>query len=318
MATNNPNQTTSSQPTPKAATDAGAGRIEQSGRRIESGIDKAEKGAEQLASNAIDRVRQAREQASNGISQQRDQIAHRIHKVGTLLRSGAQTLAEDDPIAHSVISYVGDRAEGLARYVQDATPSTVADDLHSFAKRRPGVFFGGAFLIGLTVGRFIKSSTPEMGSRRAGAQGYGEPDYSRDDDQGSVASQRARPATEKSSSQAAPSQAAPSQAAPSSGYVAPSSGTSLPYVSAGSGIGSTPSSASYGASTSTGTKPASESASPSYGTASVGGTGGYAPSGASSGPTGTRPSQSSGLKESPEDPAKPRAHAVREGEGSKS
>ena len=32
------------------------------------------------------------------------------------------------------------------------------DDLNSFARRRPAVFIGGAFLVGLGLARFLKSS----------------------------------------------------------------------------------------------------------------------------------------------------------------
>ncbi|MET0340503.1 MAG: hypothetical protein ABW252_05845 [Polyangiales bacterium] len=326
MPTNNPNTQSSSQSTSKGAAEAASNRIEQGGRRVESSIEQFEKTAEQAASSAIGRVRDAREQATQGIVQQRDHIANRIHKVGTLLRSGSQTLAEDDPLAHSVLTYVGDTADGIANYVRDATPGAVADDLQSFARRRPGVFFGGAFLLGLAVGRFVKSSAPAAGGGggRQDVARYGESDYEASDYvsdyERSDATARARPA---------PAAVAPSytssptsaSSAPSASQAAPSSGTSLPYVSAGSSLGATPSSATYGASTSTGTSGGSESGTPSYGSATVGGTGGYASQGAGSkAPMVSRPSQppSAALREASDEPANPRPHAVREGEGSKS
>jgi hypothetical protein len=32
------------------------------------------------------------------------------------------------------------------------------DDVHSFARRRPALFIGGAFLVGLGIARFLKST----------------------------------------------------------------------------------------------------------------------------------------------------------------
>ncbi|MET0343900.1 MAG: hypothetical protein ABW252_22995 [Polyangiales bacterium] len=309
MATNNPDQHTSP-PTPRGAAEAAGNRIEHGGRRVEDTIERLEKTAEDAANSAIGRVRAAREQATSGIVEQRDQVAERIQKLGEVLRSGSEYLRRDDPLAHQALIYASDRADGLASYVRSATPGGLAEDLHTFAKRRPGVFFGGAFLLGLAVGRFVKSSTAAAGGGGSGASaGYGDIDVDVDIDD----EPPARQVSAAASTRARPAQATP--AAAESRYAAPSSGTSLPYVSAGSAIGATPSSATYGVSTVSGTRAGEDSTAPSYGT-TTGGTGGYASSSPKP-PVVTRPSQPP-LREAPDTTPNPKPHAVREGEGTKS
>jgi hypothetical protein len=68
--------------------------------------------------------------------------------------------------------------------VDHATPRTIARDVHRFAQEKPAWFFGGAFLLGLAVGRFVKSSSErhhddDDGLRfTAGEQGgYAPPGY---------------------------------------------------------------------------------------------------------------------------------------------
>ena len=63
------------------------------------------------------------------------------------------------------------------------------DDVSRFARRRPAVFIGGAFLIGLGIARFLKSSSERVDDREYGSgfssvdpmtAGTGSPSYSGD------------------------------------------------------------------------------------------------------------------------------------------
>ena len=334
MPTNNPNYQSSSQ---AKGSSEGKSKIEsgleQGGQRAEKAIERLEKGAEQVASTAINRVREVREQATSGITQQRDMVAHRIRRLGEVLHGGGEMLAEEDAWVREALGYVSQRANRLADYVSEVTPGAVADDLQSFARRRPGVFFGGAFLIGLSLGRFAKSTTSVVAG---GGGGGGDVErYGEDTDEEAYASASYASAPSTTSGSSTPRSYAPqteqgstsstsgtssSASTSSSQGVQPS--TSLPYVAAGNSIGATPSSASYGASTSKGTieGTSSNATSPSYGT-SVGGTGGYGgttepASGSAAVARGSQPPSTS--KTPSATPSGNRPQPVKPGEGSKS
>ncbi len=143
MPNDNPQQH-SSPPRPTEAASRVAERIEQT--------------AEQAASSAVERVRQARDRTQSGLEQQRAEAAERIRRLGDALRSGSESLGAEDRTAQQLFDAVLTRVERVAQYVDGASMGGLAEDLHGLARRRPGVFFAGAFLAGLALGRFAKSS----------------------------------------------------------------------------------------------------------------------------------------------------------------
>lgn len=141
-------------------------------------VERLEKTAEQTASSAVEHVRQARERTQSGIEQQRAQMAERIRRFGGALRSSSESLSAEDPFARHLLEVVSERVERAASYVDQASPGALAEDLQGFARRRPGVFFGGAFLAGLALGRFAKSTAG------AGLQSESEDDDWREPERG--------------------------------------------------------------------------------------------------------------------------------------
>jgi hypothetical protein len=147
MPNNNPQQQTTPQ--------------QQIARAAEGASKAAERlgeSAEHATSVAIEKVRQVRDDAQSGIEQQRDQVAERIRRLSGVLRAGSQTLSTDDPLAQQLFETAGERIEQVADYIKEITPGDLADDITSLARRRPGLFFGGSFILGLALGRFVKSS----------------------------------------------------------------------------------------------------------------------------------------------------------------
>lgn len=147
MPNNNPQQQTTPQ--------------QQIARAAEGASKAAERlgeSAEQATSVAIEKVRQVRDEAQSGIEHQRDQVAERIRRLSGVLRAGSQTLSTDDPLAQQLFDTAGERIEQVADYIGNITPGGLADDVTSLARRRPGLFFGGSFILGLALGRFVKSS----------------------------------------------------------------------------------------------------------------------------------------------------------------
>ena len=75
-------------------------------------------------------------------------------------------------------SYVDMASDQLRRFADQIRQKGVADmmdDVHNFARRRPALFIGGAFLVGLGIARFLKSSA-ERGLDERQTSGFSDVD----------------------------------------------------------------------------------------------------------------------------------------------
>jgi ElaB/YqjD/DUF883 family membrane-anchored ribosome-binding protein len=76
----------------------------------------------------------------------------------TLLNSGSQLRNEDQPMAGEYVEQAARQLERVANYVQNADVREMVSEVEDFARRRPAVFIGSAFAVGLLAARFLKSS----------------------------------------------------------------------------------------------------------------------------------------------------------------
>jgi len=155
--------------------------------------DKAEqvaKSAEEKVKQALEQGQQVRERAHSAIDKQQSQLGERIRDVSGVLRSGSRKLDDDNESVASLLNVASDQVDRLASYVDTASPRSVASDLHNFAHNRPAWVFGGAFLAGLALGRFLKASSRSS-----------QPLSSRDSGQGQYASSRSYAAGQPSGRQ---------------------------------------------------------------------------------------------------------------------
>ena len=78
-------------------------------------------------------------------------IADVARQTGEELRGQNETLA-------SWVNAASDQLRHMADRLRDRPAAELAEDLTRFARERPAVFIGGAFLLGLGVARLLKSS----------------------------------------------------------------------------------------------------------------------------------------------------------------
>jgi hypothetical protein len=131
---------------------------------------KSHAAAEQLKGTLVDQAGQVRHRAESA----KEQAAERIRRVAKQLRQVSETLSVDDNVAANVAERASQGIEGVARYVSATDARGFIHDTENLARRQPAIFFGGAFLLGLCAGRFMKSSRPEhsFGDRSHGESGY--------------------------------------------------------------------------------------------------------------------------------------------------
>jgi hypothetical protein len=118
--------------------------------------------AEQAKAVAGEAQRQAGAAVQDLRSRAMEEAEGQTLRAAGVLRQWAQDLSElaeqadSDSPARSLVAQVADRGHQAADYVDKQGVEGITDDLQRFARRRPGLFLGGALLAGLAVGRLGK------------------------------------------------------------------------------------------------------------------------------------------------------------------
>lgn len=172
MANMTPNMETRAQREPSSGG-------QQSGNAPQSSVGRAASTAAGLASKQVEKTRDRFEQR---LSEQRAQVSGRVRSLGRALRGAGEMLEEDD-LAAQALHYASEKIDGVAGYMAELNPTRVAEDLRGVAHTRPVWFFGGAFVLGLALGRFARSTGAGMdnagsalnrGRGESATRGYGE------------------------------------------------------------------------------------------------------------------------------------------------
>jgi hypothetical protein len=164
--------TPSTQARPGAQLEQGTARPVQPGAAYQGAkgaVDRLAKETAQSSQRAAERIAETSHRAASGLeetgrraaSEVADQRAHlsdRIRHLGGALRASGDEIKASDATIASLLERASAQAERVASYVDRADPSTLASDLTQFARERPVWFYGGAFIAGLALGRFAKSS----------------------------------------------------------------------------------------------------------------------------------------------------------------
>jgi len=111
----------------------------------------------------MDKVRQS---ATSQLGTQKDRATDGIGSVAQAVRQSTQQLREQqhDTIAQYV-EQAADQLERFATRLKDKNVGDLAREAQDLARRRPAVFIGSAFALGLLGARFIKSSSSDSRNR---------------------------------------------------------------------------------------------------------------------------------------------------------
>ena len=104
-------------------------------------------------------VHKLQDQAGAFAQERKTQLGERVHGYSSAVRRAADKLREeDDPNIAHYAETVADRLDQAADYVQASDIGTLLRDVETAARRRPEIFFGGMFIVGLALSRFLKAS----------------------------------------------------------------------------------------------------------------------------------------------------------------
>lgn len=122
----------------------------------------------------MDRVK---ESATTQLGAQKDRATDGIGSVAQAVRQSTQQLRDQQH--ETIAQYVEQAADQLERFASRMKERNIGDlarDAQELARRRPAVFIGSAFVLGLLGARFLKSSGGSGYARRATSAGgaYGD------------------------------------------------------------------------------------------------------------------------------------------------
>ena len=109
---------------------------------------------------AEDRLAQGKKKASSAL----DDVASALHDTGDALRD-----RDRDAFARYAEA-AADQVDQFTGAIRDRSVGEILDEAERFARRDPGLFIGGAFLLGIFGARFLKASSP-VGGRSGSSYG---------------------------------------------------------------------------------------------------------------------------------------------------
>lgn len=129
----------------------------------DSGVDSADRQYPRPV-GVLDQVKQ---QASTRVNEQKVRAAAGLGTVASAIREASEHLRSENETLAAYADTAVNQLQTFADRMRDKQPAEMMRDVERFARRNPAAFLGGAFLLGIGMARFLKSSGNEPnGGRR--------------------------------------------------------------------------------------------------------------------------------------------------------
>lgn len=100
----------------------------------------------------------AREGAWRQLDTQRERAASGLTSMVDAIRQSGEQLQQQNPTLASYVDTAAGQLQRVTDGLRDKDLEEIVHDLERFARQRPAMFVGGAFVLGLAAARFLKSS----------------------------------------------------------------------------------------------------------------------------------------------------------------
>ncbi|HMR63632.1 MAG TPA: hypothetical protein PKE64_06415 [Anaerolineae bacterium] len=131
---------------------------EAASSRVEETQGKAAQATEQAKNKVMEAKDHVQNQAKEAAEARKSQAASEINAVAQALRtSGEEMERQDHPGVANYTNQMAERLERVSSYIEERNVDQLLSEAADFARRRPEVFLGGAFVLGVALGRFLSS-----------------------------------------------------------------------------------------------------------------------------------------------------------------
>lgn len=141
--------------------------------KAEQAQEKVSEVAGEAKQQAAALTQQAKVEAKSSLHSQKQMVANELHGAAHALRETSSTLREQNQTMFA--EYGGQLAERIdhaSTYLEEHDLDDLVSEVENFARRKPELFIGGAFTLGLLAARFLKSSAPASGANYDPADSY--------------------------------------------------------------------------------------------------------------------------------------------------
>jgi hypothetical protein len=101
---------------------------------------------------------QVGEQAKTTVDSRMSDVAHELGSVAEAVRQTSYEIGGESQTVSRYGERLAEQLDGISTYLNEKGVEDVLTDLQDFARRQPVVFLGGAFMLGIVAGRFVRSS----------------------------------------------------------------------------------------------------------------------------------------------------------------
>jgi hypothetical protein len=129
------------------------------------------------------------QKVTSRVDEQKNRAAAGLGGIADVFRNAGNELRNENETLAGYVDMASDQLRRFADTIRQRGVADMLDDVNSFARQRPALFIGGAFLVGIGVARFLKSSADRGDMRQYGdgfssvdpmTAGTGSPSYSGD------------------------------------------------------------------------------------------------------------------------------------------
>ncbi len=99
-----------------------------------------------------------KQNVTSRVDEQKNRAADGLGGIANVFRSASNELRNENEVVAQYVDMASDQLRRFADQIRQKGVSDMLDDVHNFARRRPALFIGGAFLVGLGIARLLKSS----------------------------------------------------------------------------------------------------------------------------------------------------------------
>ena len=130
-----------------------------------------------------------KQRVTSRVDEQKNRAADGLGGIADVFRTASNELRNENETLASYVDAASDQMRRFADQIRQKGVADMLDDVHAFARRRPALFIGGAFLIGIGIARFLKATADRNAMREYGdgfssvdpmTAGTGSPSYSGD------------------------------------------------------------------------------------------------------------------------------------------
>lgn len=129
------------------------------------------------------------QKVTSKVDEQKNRAADGLGGIADVFRNASSELRMENETVAQYVEMASDQLRRFADNIRQRGVADMLDDVSGFARQRPTMFIGGAFLVGIGVARFLKASAERESLREYGdnfssvdpmTAGPGQPSYSGD------------------------------------------------------------------------------------------------------------------------------------------